>query len=114
MNTSAQELFILRELAREYRDIAGLEEQKEHINRAHAINDLQYGLRPSVLIDEIPWHEMDVDGQLRCVCRDPSAKEMESYFRRTLFAWKYFRADMAVMPYYPIKGRSGLPALVWK
>ena len=53
-------------------------------------------------IDEIPWHEMDIDGQLKLRCEDPDAQEMETYFRRILFRWKYFQADMVIPPYYPI------------
>ena len=69
------------------------------------MNDLTTGLRPGVWIDEIPWHEMDIDHQLTLICEDSFARQMEQFFRRKLFQWKYFQADMVVEPYYPIEKR---------
>jgi hypothetical protein len=103
MNVTAEELAVLRELARRYMDVAALEEQQEHISRGRDINDLKPDRRPIVLIDEIPWHEMDIGGELKCACADPFARDMEFYLRRNLFAWKYFKADMVVVPYYPLR-----------
>lgn len=103
MRVSVEELAVIRELARKYRDIAALDKQSEHIGRARRINDLEPGLRPVVLIDEIPWHEMDIGGELACVCSDPFAREVETFLRRNLFSWKHFPADMVVLPYYPLR-----------
>jgi hypothetical protein len=103
MNSSAQETNTLRELARRYSEIAALPEQQEHVLRARGINDKKGGLRPIVLIDEVPWHEMDIDGELACVCSSPFAREIETYLRRQLYAWKYFPGDMVLPPHYPMR-----------
>jgi hypothetical protein len=86
---------ILRELAKKYMELAVLDINKERIRRIKDMHGLK-PVRPPVWIDEIPWHEMDIDGQLILHCESPPAREMESFFRRILFRWKYFQVDMVV------------------
>jgi hypothetical protein len=86
---------ILRELAKGYVELAADPANTERIRRMRDMNDLQPG-RPPVWIDELPWHELDIDGQLVLRCRSDAAKTLETFFRRTLFRWKYFQADMVV------------------
>lgn len=93
---------IIRELARQYREIAAKDVNRERKERLRAVNDLHTGLRPGVWINEIPWHEMDIEGKLQLHCEDPFARQMEEYFRRILFRWEYFQADMVVEEYYPV------------
>ena len=98
---AAQEKGILRELARQYAELAALDVNKERRERCRKVNDLT-PQRPPVWIDEVPWHEMDIDGQLALRCEDPFARGMEQFFRRKLFRWKYFQADMVLAPWYPL------------
>lgn len=93
---------IIQELARKYMEIAALEINAERRERMSKTNDLVSELRPSVLIEEVPWHEMNVDNQLTLRCEGEFARGMEWFFRTVLFRWKYFQADMVVEPYYPI------------
>jgi hypothetical protein len=86
---------ILRELAKSYMELAARPANKERIERMRNMNDLKAG-RPPVWIEEIPWHEMDIEGQLVPRCQSPEAKVLEEFFRQTLFRWKYFQADMVV------------------
>jgi hypothetical protein len=53
-------------------------------------------VRPPVLIDEIPWHEMDIEEQLRLRCETEEARRIEDFFRKTLYRWKYLQVDMVV------------------
>lgn len=94
---------ILRELAKRYRELAALEVNRERRARLCAVNDLKTGLRPGVWIDEIPWHELNFDGSLTLQCEDSFARSMEQFFRRALFRWKYFQADMVLEEYYPLE-----------
>lgn len=91
----------IRELASQYAEIASLPVNQERRARCQRINDLIPD-RPPVWIDEIPWHEMDIDGQLRLTAQDPLAREMEWFFREKLYRWKYIQADMVLTPYYPL------------
>lgn len=51
-----------------------------------------------VWINEIPWHELNVDGVLEPRCQDPFLREAETYLRRELYQWDHFRCDMVVEP----------------
>ena len=54
---------VLRELGKQVAEIAALPVQQETIGLWKALNGLKPA-RPMVAIDQIPWHEMDVDGEL--------------------------------------------------
>ncbi len=58
MNIEQSDFTTLRELARRYAEIAHLEVQKERISRYEATNSLEK-VRPVLLIDEVPWGEID-------------------------------------------------------
>jgi hypothetical protein len=85
----------LRELAKEVRDLAAQEVNQERIRRIRDMHALKSG-RPLVWIDEIPWHEMDIDGALVLRCESKEAQDMERHFRRILYRWKYIQVDMVV------------------
>ena len=53
---------IVQELARQVLDLSSLEINHKRKDRLRAVNDLHTGLRPGVWLNEIPWHEMDIDG----------------------------------------------------
>lgn len=60
----------LRNLAREYMTCT-LSDQQKRTQRLWA--DFNNGTmqRPMIMIDQIPWHEMDVDGSLVCTILHP-------------------------------------------
>lgn len=66
------------------------------------VNDLHME-RPVVLIDEIPWNEMDFEGSLALQCTDPFFRKAEQYFRRELYLHRHLPADHLFLPYYPIR-----------
>lgn len=92
---------LLRDLAKQYALLAWDPHQTTIWKMHAAINDL-HPIRPIVLIDEIPWHELDFDGSLTLQCKDTQFREAENFFRRTLFQHKYFPGDMLIKPYFPI------------
>ena len=86
---------VLRELAKKVKDLAANEINQERVRRIRDMHSLKPG-RPPVWVDEIPWHEMDIDNELVLHCDSKEAREMEQYFRRILFRWKYIQLDMVV------------------
>jgi hypothetical protein len=86
---------VLRKLAREVAEIAALPVQQERIEGWRALNDLQMR-RPMVRIYEIPWHEMNVDGELDLLCEDPFCRGQELLLRQTLYVEKHLPADNIV------------------
>lgn len=90
------ECLIIRELAKQYTALANADEQQRANRRMKDTNDLKI-VRPPVLIDEIPWHELMPDPDLVCLCEDSVARRTEWFFRRALYQKKHFRADL-LMP----------------
>lgn len=98
MATNNKDITILRELAKQVAEIASLPVQQETIRLWKALN----GLRPEramVMIDQIPWHEMNVDDELTLRTEDGFCRNFEWQLRQTLYLWKHMRADMVVEPY---------------
>lgn len=97
-----RDVMILRELAERYAHIAH-EAEDGKLWKLHAsVNDL-HPIRPILLIDELPWHEINADGSLTLQCEDPEFRQAEDYFRKILFQHKYFPGDMRIPPYYPVE-----------
>jgi len=86
---------ILRELAKHYAELAANPVNRERMFRTKKTNDLIHD-RPIVWIEEIPWHELNIDDQLTLRCDSEEGRVLEEFFRQTLFRWKYFQADMVV------------------
>ncbi|MCL2512613.1 MAG: hypothetical protein FWF08_01825 [Oscillospiraceae bacterium] len=89
---------ILRPLAYEYaaaaREARNAERRQLHI----ASNDLHM-IRPVVMIDEIPWLQMNFDNSLDCCCEDGDLRGVEFWMRRQLYQYKHFPVDMFLQDY---------------
>lgn len=92
----------LRKLAYEYLQIANSDGNAENIKLHMAVNDLRQ-IRPVVLIDELPWSEMNITGELTLQCKDPYLRTVEWFLRTNIFKSRYFPADMVVPGYIPVK-----------
>lgn len=88
---------ILRKLASEYMEIATLPIQGQKIELWKALNRCQMQ-RPMVVIDQLPMHELNADGELTCYAQDPLLRGIEASLRKTIYEWKYFPVDMVVEP----------------
>ena len=76
-------------------EIAALPVHKEKARLWQKLNDLE-SERPMVWINEICWHEMDVDGELTLRTEHPWARDQERDLRRTLYQWRHLPGDMIV------------------
>jgi hypothetical protein len=97
MPVSHQDRETLRRLAHQVAAIAALPVQQETIAAWKALNRLQ-PVRPMVMIDQVCWHEMDVDGELAITCEDPFCQGLEGQLRRTLYSWHHMPGDMVIEP----------------
>ena len=93
---------ILRDLAKEYFKIANSDKNKENIKLHKAVNDLKQ-IRPVVLIDELPWNEMNIDNELTLRCSHPYLRQIEWIFRSAIYKNRYMPADMVLPPYISIE-----------
>ncbi|MDP6451189.1 MAG: hypothetical protein QF773_10245, partial [Lentisphaeria bacterium] len=89
---------IIRELAVRVAEIASLPVQEEKRALWRRLN-ARAPDRPMVMIDQVCWNEMNVDGELELRCADADCREYEQELRRTLYQWQHFPVDMVVEPF---------------
>lgn len=99
MNKSIQ---TLRELTKEYTLLAHEDINLERAILHRNVNDLK-STRPVVLIDEVPWHEMNIDNQLTLVNTDPVLRACEDWLRKKIFQYKHFPGDMILPRSIPVR-----------
>lgn len=59
------------------------------------LNDLEHG-KPMIWINEIPWHEMDVNDELKIQTTDPFCRGVEGQLRQIIYQWEHIPGDMIV------------------
>lgn len=88
---------LLRTLAERLAEIAALRVHAEKASGWRAVNALE-SVRPMVWIDEVPWHEMDVNGELRIESTSEWSRYHEWELRKLIYQWEHMAADMVVEP----------------
>ena len=88
----------LRKLAEQVAAIAASPIHQQKAKLWRRLNDMD-SVRPMVWINEIPWHEMDVDGELALATLHPWAQAQERELRRLLYQWRHMPGDMIVSDY---------------
>ena len=96
-----EQLKTVREIAKEYADIVTSERHAKMHQRFKDINDLKI-VRPPLNMDEIPWHEMNINHELDCICEDPFFNAVEAYMRRIIYCEKHFKCDNLVPAYWQV------------
>lgn len=97
----SHDTLLLRDLAKEYMEKANDPVNAGRVARIRRTNGLTPD-RPAVWIDEIPWNEMDIDGELTLRCEDAFAREIEWTLRKALYRWKHIQADTVLEPFYTL------------
>jgi hypothetical protein len=95
MPVTQKDRSILRALAERQAEIASLPMHKQKAAEWSRLNGLRRG-RPLIWMNEIPWHEMDVDGELELQASDPFCRQVEETLRRTIYQWDHMPVDMVV------------------
>ncbi|MBR4888338.1 MAG: hypothetical protein IKU17_04255 [Clostridia bacterium] len=93
---------IVRELAKQYMEMACSEKQQKMNKRMLDTNDLKL-VRPPVLMDEIPWYQMNIGDELTCLCEDEKARGVEYFLRKAIYRWKHFCADTLFEPFWRVR-----------
>jgi len=97
MGNERGDIDVLRDLGEQVARIATLPINDKRRELYSRINNLEKA-KPSIHIYEIPWHEMDIDDELKLRTRDPFFQGIELDLRRTLYSWKHMQGDMVVEP----------------
>jgi hypothetical protein len=87
-----RDIQILRELSKQIAEMAALPVQEEKRGLWRRFNGLR-GTRPMVMIDQICWNEMNLDGELTLLCEDEKLREWEIELRQALYRHRHFPAD---------------------
>lgn len=101
MPITANDRKIFRTLTSQYRDVACLDCHQQTMRDWKSLNGL-HPVRPMVMVDQIPWHELNANGELTLFCEDPLLRQLEWNMRCELFKWRYFAGDMAFYPYLQV------------
>lgn len=93
MVISEKDKTILRKLAEETANITALPIQVQKADMWRRLNRLD-PVKVMVLINEIPWHEMGPEVELKTNSKFCRSYEMQ--LRRMLYQWKHMRCDMVI------------------
>ena len=88
---------VLRTLGERLAAIAALPVHAETASSWRAMNGLKH-VKPMVWINEVPWHEMDVDDELRLQATSEWSRYHEWEMRKLIYQWEHMPADMVVEP----------------
>ncbi len=105
-----QDVSVLRELAAKAAEYAADGRNVERARLYRAVNDRRMQ-RPVVLIDEVPWNELDHLGELRLRCEDADYRAMENYLRREIYLWEHAQVDRIFKPYLPVNKVVEIPSI---
>ncbi len=94
---SAPDKRVLRQLGQRLAAYAVLPVQDAKADMWRELNGLK-PVKPMVWIDEIPWHEMDVDGELSLQTTTEWSRYHEWELRKLLYQWEHMPADMVLEP----------------
>ena len=97
MNYSHRDKVILRGLGAKIAEIASLPINEQRIEMHNKTNNLEK-TKPTIHIYEVPWHEMDVNDELKLATRNSFCQRIETDLKRTLYMWRHMQADMVVEP----------------
>ncbi|OHB42495.1 MAG: hypothetical protein A2Y13_07145 [Planctomycetes bacterium GWC2_45_44] len=95
---SNYDMEILRAIASDVAEIAQLEVHRQKAALWTRLNDID-SMRPMVWINEICWHEMNVNNELTLYTQSPWAQNQETCLRQLLYQWRHLPADMIVSNY---------------
>lgn len=101
MSLSQKDTIMLRELGAKYMELASLPVQKKKMELWKSLNRCEME-RPMVVIDQLPWNELNVNDELTCQAEDPFWRKFEGQLRQTIYKWNHFPADMVLEPYLTI------------
>jgi len=101
MNITQNEKEVLRKLASRYMEIANLPVQREKMELWKALNRGKMQ-RPMVVLDQLPWHELNNEGDLTILSQNSFCRGLEWDLRSTIYKWEHFPVDMVVEPFITI------------
>jgi len=90
-----QEIGVLRELGKAVAEAAALDINGETVRLWKCLNTLR-PVRPMIMLDQLPWNELNVNDELTLRCQDPFLRSLEWQLRERLYKFRHFRGDMVM------------------
>ena len=97
MKISGHDSGVLQELGRKLVEISEDPVNQKRIRLWKRLNRRER-VKPPVFIYEIPWHEMNVDGELTIRTEGVLCRDIEGMMRMTIYQWNHMQGDMVVEP----------------
>ncbi|MCL4416500.1 MAG: hypothetical protein M1475_05820 [Actinobacteria bacterium] len=97
LDISKSDIKILRQLGNKYAEIASLPIQNDRKIQWSNINSL-IGGKPMIWINEVCWHEMNINEELTLKCVSEVGQRIESEIRKVLYQWNHMQGDMIIEP----------------
>jgi hypothetical protein len=88
---------ILRELGKQIAKIGAMPINEQRRELYDKISNLEKA-KPIIHIYEVPWHEMDVNDELKLRTKDSFCQSIEMDLRHTLYQWRHMQGDMVIEP----------------
>ncbi|HOD93172.1 MAG TPA: hypothetical protein PLT91_02180 [Clostridia bacterium] len=98
MELTKKEISVLQETAKKYMEYASLPIQKEKITLWKALNRSKME-RPMVVIDQIPWNEMNDNHELDLFVDNPVFRRVELNLKKEIYKFKHYPVDMVLDPF---------------
>jgi len=98
MCISSKDREVLRRLVHDYAKASDSKRNKNNISDWKRLNSLNPS-RPMVMIDQLPWHEMNIDSELDLLCEDEFLRSIECNYRRELYRWRHLDTDQTLSDY---------------
>ena len=96
MSNYQKEKETLRELAKQVAEISGLPIQEKTFKAWKGLNGLKPE-RPMFMIDQLPWGELNRDGEMNLECEDWLMRHFEWQLREILYRWRHIQDDRVVL-----------------
>jgi len=96
-----EDVSILKGLAERIAEIAALPVQKDKKELWRGVNDLERKTAILIKHDEVPWTEMNINGELDLKTTEKFAQSIETHMRCIIYQWEHMRCDMVIEPILP-------------
>ncbi len=92
-----KDIYRIRELARQVREIAELPVQQTNIKLWQSVNDLNM-IRPVIYVRDYPLYLIRYEDELTTTLEDPELKKLELDLLLRIYEWKHLRCDRVIEP----------------
>ncbi|KXA99171.1 hypothetical protein AKJ41_05860 [candidate division MSBL1 archaeon SCGC-AAA259O05] len=94
-SVSKDDMEVLRKLGEKYAEIASKPQHQKKAEMWTLLNNLN-DIKPMIWVNEIPWHEMEKNDELKIKSEDSLLQQIETELRRKIYKWEHFDSDMVI------------------